>query len=175
MLGEHYHRLYFRAYGIATTVLRISNPYGPHQDRPGAAYGVVGTFLSRAARGESITLYGGGRQLRDYVFVDDLTALVERAATHPAAVGEVFNASGAAASSLRHMAQTVVRVVGSGTAIDADWPIGAAAVETGDYVGSSEKATRMLGWRPRVELEEGLRRTWSQCGAELGAALAERT
>lgn len=166
VLGEHYHRLYARTYGLATTVLRISNPYGPNQDRPGSRYGVVGTFLARAASGGAIQLYGGGAQLRDYLFIDDLTELLEVAATHPAAIGEVFNASGPCATSLREMAETVVNVVGSGCIVSAEWPHDAASVETGDYVGSNEKAARVLGWTPTVGLEEGLRRTWAEFGAE---------
>ncbi len=167
LLGEQYHRLYAHAHGLRTTVLRISNPYGPLQDRPGGRYGVVGTFLNRAARGEPITVYGGGRQLRDYLFIDDLTRLIELAATHPAAVGEVFNASGPAATSLRMMAETVVGVVGTGTVIDAPWPPAEAAVETGDYFGSTTKARTMLGWQPALGLGEGLERTWAHFRAHL--------
>jgi nucleoside-diphosphate-sugar epimerase len=167
LLGEQYHRLYARTLGLATTVLRISIPYGPHQDRPGNNYGIVGTFLEQAARDEPITLYGGGNQLRDYLFIDDLTELIETAATHPAAVGEVFNASGPSATSLRQMAETVVGVVGSGRIVDAPWPEDAAAVETGHYVGSFDKAARMLGWWPTTPLEDGLRRTWAVLGAHL--------
>jgi UDP-glucose 4-epimerase len=161
MLGEGYHRFYARAFGLATTVLRISNPYGPHQDQPGHAYGVVGTFLARAAHDEVIPVYGDGSQLRDYLFIDDLTRLIEIAATHPAAVGEVFNASGMQATPLRVMAETVVSVVGSGRLVEAAWPEADAAVETGDYFGSSAKAEQLLGWRPTVLLEEGLRATWA--------------
>ena len=169
LLGEHYHLLYARAFGIATTVLRISNPYGPHQDRPGHGYGVVGTFLARAARDEVIEVYGGGTQLRDYLYIDDLTGLIELAATHPAAAGEVFNASGMQATPLRTMAETVVSVVESGRVVDADWPVADAAVETGDYFGSTTKAEMMLGWQPTVPLQTGLERTW----AEFRTTLAE--
>lgn len=162
LLGEQYHRLYARAFGIATTVLRISNPYGPLQDRPGGTYGIVGTFLGRAARGEPVTIYGGGTQLRDYVYVNDLTELIELAATHPAAAGEVFNASGPTATSLRAMAETVVHVVGSGRVVDVEWPYDEATVETGDFFGSTAKAEHLLGWRPTVTLEAGLQRTWAE-------------
>lgn len=160
-LGESYHLLYARVHGIATTSLRISIPYGPGQDRPDAAFGIVGTFLAMAARDEPIPLYGGGTQLRDYLYVDDLVELVETAATHPDAVGEVFNASGPVATSLAEMAAAIVRTVGRGALTPAPWPTPAAAVETGDYVGDWSKAARVLGWRPRVGLAEGLAATWA--------------
>lgn len=161
-LGESYHQLYARVYGVRTCSLRISNPYGPGQDRPDEAFGVVGTFLATAARGGTIRLYGGGHQLRDYVYVRDLCGLLELAVTQPEAVGEVFNAGGPVPTSLREMAETVVAVVGSGEVVDAPWPEDAAAVETGDYVGSSDKAAAVLGWRPAVSLVEGLSLTWTE-------------
>jgi UDP-glucose 4-epimerase len=167
LLGEQYHRLYARIHGLATTVLRISNPYGPMQDRPGEEYGVVGNFLARAARGEAITVYGGGGQLRDYLFIDDLTSLIERAATHPAGVGEVFNASGITATPLRRMAEAVVQIVGNGSVVDVEWPADAASVETGDYFGSWAKAEQLLGWRPSVPLKAGLERTWLEFRSHL--------
>jgi UDP-glucose 4-epimerase len=166
-LGESYHLLYARVYGVQTCSLRISNPYGPGQDRPDEAFGVVGTFLAAAARDETIPLYGGGHQLRDYVYVRDLCELFELAVTHPAAVGGAFNASGVAPTSLRQMAETVVDVVGSGQVADAPWPDEAATVETGDYVGSFAKAARVLGWRPTVSLDEGLALTWDELRAQL--------
>ena len=68
LLGEHYHRLYHELHGLPTTCLRISNPYGPRQDRTDRAFGIVGTFFAAAARDETIPLYGSGQQLRDYEF-----------------------------------------------------------------------------------------------------------
>lgn len=171
MVGERYHLLYHRVHGLPTTVLRVSNPYGPHQDRSDRSFGVVGTFLATAAAGQPITAFGGGAQLRDYVYIDDLVDLILVAATHPAAVGEAFNASGPRATTLREMAETVVATVGTGTVIDGRWPVVEAAVETGDYVGDIGKAERLLGWRPRTELSEGLRVTWERLAPQLPRAL----
>ena len=166
-LGESYHLLYARVYGVQTCSLRISNPYGPGQDRADQAFGVVGTFLATAARGETLRLYGGGHQLRDYVYVRDLCRLFELAVTRPEAIGDVFNASGRGGTSLREMAETVLDVVGSGSIADAPWPDDAAAVETGDYVGSAAKAARVLGWQPAVSLQDGLALTWAELRTDL--------
>lgn len=169
-LGEQYHRLYWSTHGIPTTVLRISNPYGPMQDRPDGSFGVVGNFLARASRGAAIGLYGGGTQVRDYLYIDDLTSLCELAATHPAAPGEVFNASGPEPVTLRRMAEAVVETVGGGTIVCADWPADAASVETGDYFGETRRAASVLGWAPRVGLREGLAATWAARTPSLAAA-----
>ncbi|MDX6214441.1 MAG: UDP-glucose 4-epimerase [Frankiales bacterium] len=160
-LGESYHLLYARVYGLLTCSLRISNPYGPGQDRPDHAFGVVGTFLSTAARGEAISLYGGGYQLRDYVYVRDLCTLFELAVTRPEAVGEAFNAGGPRPTRLRDMAQAVVDTVGAGSLRDVAWPFEAEVIETGDYVSDLRKVTDVLGWQPTTDLEQGLAETWS--------------
>ena len=168
LAAEHYHRLYHDLHGVATCSLRISNPYGPGQDRPDRAFGVVGTFISMAARGETIPLFGGGAQLRDYVYVDDLIDLMVLAATHPAAVGRAFNAGGPRGVMLREMAETVVATVGSGAVRDTPWDPSAAAVETGDYVSDCSLVGDVLGWTPQRDLDEGLALTWSALEPVLG-------
>jgi UDP-glucose 4-epimerase len=154
---------------VATCSLRISNPYGPHQDRPDHAFGVVGTFLSRAAAGEDITLYGGGGQLRDYIYIDDLVELLVLAVTHPAAVGRVYNAGGPRGVMLREMAETVVSTVGRGRVVDVPWDPAAASVETGDYVSDCSRVTAELGWAPETDLTDGLREVWGALQPQLEA------
>jgi UDP-glucose 4-epimerase len=169
-VAERYHRFYHDVHGVRTTCLRISLPYGPRQGRPDRAFGIVGTFLAAAARGETLPLYGGGLQLRDFVYVEDLVELILLAATAPEAVGAVFNAGGPRAVSLREMAETVVRTVGRGTLVDTPWPEGAAAVETGDFVSCPARAGRELGWAATRDLDEGLALTWGALEPELVAA-----
>ena len=159
-LGESYHLLYARVYGVRTCSLRISNPYGPEQDRPDEAFGVVGTFLAQAARDKPIRLYGGGPQLRDYVYIRDLCGLFELTVTSPLAVGEVFNAGNPQPTSLRQMAQAVVATVGRGSIEDVPWPAEAEAIETGDYLSDTRKAREVLGWQATTPLAAGLADTW---------------
>jgi len=166
-VAERYHRFYHDIHGVQSVCLRISIPYGPHQGRPDRAFGIVGTMLEAAAHDEPLLLYGGGGQLRDFVHVDDLVELFLIAAVHPDAAGRVFNAGGPTRCSLREMAETVVNVVGRGRLEDADWPADAAAVETGDFVLCHERVERELGWRPGLELEEGLAMTWSAVADEV--------
>lgn len=170
MLGEQYHQIYLDIHHIASTMLRISNPYGPLQDRPDSHFGVVGTFLARASRDEDIELYGGGRQMRDYLYIDDLCRLCELSVTRSEAVGQVFNASGPEPVSLRRMAEAVIATVGAGRIVCADWPPDAASVETGDYHGDTARASRLLGWIPEVGLADGLAATWATLSAKLTLA-----
>ena len=169
LAAEQYHLLYHEVHGVATTCLRISNPYGPFQDRVDRAFGVVGTFMAMAARNEPIPLYGGGAQLRDYVYVDDLIAAVMLAVADPVAVGRVYNVGGPRPVMLREMAELVVETVGRGRVEHAPWEPVAARVETGDYVSDISRIGRELGWAPRCELRDGLAATWEALDPRLYA------
>lgn len=170
MIGERYHRLYHDLYGVRSCCLRISNPYGPGQDRPDRAFGIVGNFLATAADDGDVEVYGDGNQLRDYVYVDDVVEVCLRAVTRPAAVGQSFNVGGPAPVSVREMAEAVVRTVGRGRVVQTPWPALEAAVETGDYVGALDAARSTLGWTPSVGLDDGLARTWVALGPTLSSS-----
>ena len=159
-IAERYHRFYHDVHGVQTTCLRISLPYGPRQGRPDRAFGIVGTFMQAAARGDALRLYGGGTQLRDFVYIGDLVELFLLVAEAPQAVGRVFNAGGPRGIALREMAQAVVRTVGRGTIRTTPWPTSAAVVETGDFVTDVSRAERELRWVPSHDLDEGLALTW---------------
>jgi nucleoside-diphosphate-sugar epimerase len=158
---DGYHHIYAEAHGLHTVVLRISNPYGSHipGDPARVGYGVINAFVDRAIAGETIPLYGGGGQLRDLVFVDDVARAVLLAALADGAWGSAINVGSGEGVSLRSVAEAVVVEVGGGAVdVDAPWPADAAAVETGDFYFDITRARDVLGWAPRVELGEGIRR-----------------
>jgi UDP-glucose 4-epimerase len=158
---DGYHHIYADAHGLHTLVLRISNPYGSHVpgDPARVGYGVVNAFVDRAIAGETIPLYGGGGQLRDLVFVDDVVRAVLLASLVDGAWGSAINVGSGVGVSLRDVAEAVVAEVGDGAVdMDAAWPVDAAAVETGDFYFDITRARDVLGWAPQVGLEEGIRR-----------------
>lgn len=163
-VSEGYHRLYHQLHGLPTTCLRITNPYGARQDRPDRAFGVVGNFLSAAQAGQTLQLWGGGTQLRDYVYIDDVINLVIACVTDDRAVGRIYNAGSGVATSLASLAATILKLVGRGRVETPDWPELERGVETGDFVADISAATHELQWRPQFTLEQGLRRTLSEDG-----------
>ncbi len=72
---EGYLRFFRAKYGLASTALRISNPYGPRQN-PSAGQGVIATFLHRALRDEPVTVFGDGSTVRDYIYVEDVARII---------------------------------------------------------------------------------------------------
>lgn len=153
---EHYLRIYREQFGISHTVLRLTNPYGPYQLPERQHYGVLNRFVMAALRGETLALYGGGGQLRDYVHASDVARAIICACRDSRAVGETFNVGGGRSVSLAHAAQTVVELAGSGRVAAEPWPDRERRVETGDFLCDISRIRRTLGWSPRVLLEEGL-------------------
>jgi UDP-glucose 4-epimerase len=156
---EHYHRIYRQHYGIPFTILRVTNPYGPYQLPHRRHYGVINRFIMTAVRGDTISLFGGGPQLRDYIHVTDLAAAILRASVEPRAEGETLNIGSGVSHGLGAVAERVVALAGSGRIETVPWPEGYQKVETGDFHCDVRRAEQLLGWRAAVDLEGGLRDT----------------
>jgi UDP-glucose 4-epimerase len=152
LCGEEYLLGWNRIHGAGHVVLRLGNVYGPRQDA-GLEGGVVSIFLERMLRGEPTTVFGDGLQQRDFVYVGDVVAAMIAAAGHE---GGVFNVGTGAATSVLELHRACRAVAG-----DAAEPLFEPA-RLGDVRRSlldSSRAARELGWRARVDLDEGLRTT----------------
>lgn len=157
---ENYHLIYGRLYGIKTTVLRISNPYGPHQSHGAHAYGIANRLIQSAVLDKTIYIYGDGKQQRDYIYVDDLVEAFLFAASSEKARGKIYNVGGTTAVSLFDLAEMVVSLAGSSSKIEmVSWPEEYLAVETGHYQSNITLANHDLGWQPKTPICEGLVRT----------------
>ncbi len=159
MAAEKYCQMYHRIHGLRTTVLRLANPYGPRQQMKHSKYGIVNWFIRLAMEGGTIKVFGDGRQVRDYVYVDDVATAFLLAGSLPAADGEVFNVGSGIPTSFRQMAEEVVRVVGKGTIELVPWPPDYTNIETGDYVTDITRIKRLLGWAAPTTLAEGIAQT----------------
>ena len=156
---EKYLALYYRLFGIRYTVARITNPYGPGQPAGRTAYGVINRMIQLASAGGALTIYGDGRQLRDYVHVADVvTALVAMAAS-PIADGQAYNVGSGIGTKLVDLAAQVIALTGRGRIEHIEWPALAQQVETGDFVADVKRIANDLGWRPSIALDEGLAQT----------------
>lgn len=158
---ENYHLIYGRLYGLKSTVLRISNPYGPMQVGDERAYGVINRFLRSAAAGGVITLFGEGEQTRDYLYIGDLVEAFLLAGWKEEARGKIFNIGNSKSISLRELAELAIAIAGDGKIISVPWPQEYLAIETGDYLSNVGLAEKELGWSPQTELKEGLVKTLS--------------
>lgn len=157
--GESYHLLYNNVYGIPTTALRLTNTYGPGMRVKDARQTFLGIWIRQVLSGEPIRVFGDGLQRRDFTYVDDCVTALIAAATNPEADGRVFNLGSDEVISLIDLAHLLVDVAGGGEIEVVPFPPDRKAIDIGDYYGSSALIERTLGWKPAVELREGLART----------------
>lgn len=156
---EKYLELYRRLFGIRYSVARITNPYGPGQPSSRTAYGVINRMIHLAIADRALTIYGDGRQLRDYVHVDDVVAALVALAASPSADGRAYNVGSGTGTRLVDLAGQVIALAGSGRLEHVEWPVLAQQVETGDFVADITRMASDLGWRPDITLAQGLERT----------------
>ncbi|MEM3399437.1 MAG: SDR family NAD(P)-dependent oxidoreductase [Candidatus Micrarchaeia archaeon] len=155
LVGEMYYMIYARAYGMKTTIVRIANPYGPRQQIKHWKYGIVGWFMRLAMEDKTIEVFGDGKQLRDYVYVDDVVEGMVVACGNQGP----FNIGSGKGTAFIDMAKSVVKVVGKGRIKHAEWPEDYGRDKTGDYIADIGRL-KELGWRPETCFEEGLRKMY---------------
>jgi nucleoside-diphosphate-sugar epimerase len=157
LASERYLLLYQRLYGLRSTVLRITNPYGPFQQPEQHSYGIVNWFIHQAMKGETLSIYGDGSQQRDYIHVDDVVRAMLIAGIRKEADGHIFNVGSGHGVSFVDMAQLIVTSVGKGGLAHAEWPRDASLVETGDFVPDTSMIEGQLGWKAIIPLTSGIK------------------
>lgn len=156
---QQYLRLYAHLFDLRYAVARVTNPYGPGQPSSRTAYGVVNRMIHLALENGALTIYGDGRQRRDYIYVDDVSDALMALGESARSDGRVYNVGTGVGTPIREMAAAITRIAGAGRIAAADWPALAQQIETGDFVPDISRIEREVGWRPRVALEDGLSRT----------------
>jgi len=154
LAGEGYCSAFCRGYGLNTVALRFSNVYGPYSYHKGS---VVAQFFRNAMRDEPLTVYGDGVQTRDFLYVDDLVEAV-LGADRIDTPGEVFQIASGRETSVASLVELMKEVV-TGPSFEVRHEAARAGEVSRNYA-NIEKARRMLGYEPKTELRDGLRRTW---------------
>ncbi len=158
LAAEYYHLLYDRTYGVRSTVLRLTNTFGPRQQIRSNRQGFATIFLRQALKGETISLYGGGKQLRDFNYVDDVINALLLAAATDDCLGQVFNLGSTRAYSLIDFVDALAAFCKF--PVEAvPFPDDKRIIDIGDYYGDFSKFRQATGWSPQVDLPEGLERT----------------
>ena len=158
LAGEHYMRSFVRVYGLETVVLRYFNVFGPYQD-PGSPYsGVLAVFCRRMLAGEQPTIYGDGQQSRDFTYIDNVVEANLLATDAPAekVSGQVMNLATGARITLNETF-AILRELTGYRGEPAYAPPRAGDIR--DSLADIRRARELLGYEPRIDFREGLRRT----------------
>jgi UDP-glucose 4-epimerase len=156
LAAEKYYMAYHKTYGLNTVILRLTNPYGIRQQMKHDKYSLVGWFLRMAMEGKTIKVFGGGNQLRDYVYVDDVTEAFLNAGISRNGSGQIYNIGLGKSYKFLGMVEKVLSIIGRGKIEDVPWPDNYENIETGDFQLSIEKARKAWGWNPGTDLGEGI-------------------
>ncbi len=156
LAAEKYCLAFYHIHRLPTTAVRYFNVYGPRQGSSGYA-NVIPIFFNRIREGKPLTIFGDGKQSRDFVFVGDVVQANILAATQPAAIGQIFNIATGQATDVNQLVSIINRVSRRENQVIYAEP---RAGEVRHSKANIEKARRILGYVPRISLEEGVALTW---------------
>lgn len=171
MSAELLHLLYARRYGLCTTILRLTNTYGPGMNTIGCGKSFLGEWVRLLLRGEPLVVLGSGKQLRDLNYVDDVVdAFVRTAEARRSVDHQVFNLGARTPVALGELAETLSQLTGG----RAQWrlepfPPELRSIDIGDYWGDYTKIRNALGWEPITALKEGLQKLLTDFGIPVQA------
>jgi UDP-glucose 4-epimerase len=159
LAGEQYHRLYSELHGLRSCTLRLTNTYGPRMRVVDARQTFLGIWVRNLIDNKPLQVFGTGRQIRDYNFVDDVVEALLIAATSESAVAQIYNLGSEEVKTLVETAELMIEVFEGGSFELVPFPEDRKRIDIGDYYADTRKIERELGWRPHVSLRDGLART----------------
>ncbi len=157
LAGESYARAYHGSFGLPVAIVRPFNAFGPRAHHEGMSGELIPRFVLRALAGRPLVIFGDGGQSRDFTYVADTARAIRLAAETPGAVGETLNVGAGREITVDALARRIAAAIGcDGVVVRHDAP------RPGDVRrlrADAARAERVLGYRPTVDLTEGLRRT----------------
>jgi len=152
---------YNNLHKIQSLCLRITNTFGPRHQMAHDEYGVFNWFIRKAMDNEVIPIFGDGRILRDYLYIDDLVSSLVEIALCEEAYGDVYNIGSGKPLSFVELAEMIIKIAGKGKVNYTEFTSERKALEPGDYYADITKITNVIPWKPVTSLEEGIRATIS--------------
>lgn len=156
LTGEHYCRVFNQLYGLETVALRYFNVFGPRQSWDSQYAAVIPRFTQAILNGQPVTVYGDGEQSRDFTYVDNVVDANVLAMRSPTGMGEAFNIACAATITINQLIRDLAGLIGRKADVVYQ---GARSGDIRHSLADIGKAMSMLGYQPRVDFLEGLRRT----------------
>jgi UDP-glucose 4-epimerase len=154
-----YHLMLQRMGVLDAVVLRLTNVYGPRMALSAPCQGFLSTYLRKLLTGQTLEIFGDGRQLRDPLFVDEAVAAMLLAGEAETLPSRAYNVGGPEPLSLGEIAATASRLANTPPPVYREFPDERKAIDIGSYYTDSSRIRDDLGWKPAIRFEEGMRRT----------------
>ena len=157
LAGEGYCSAYYRTFDLATVALRFGNVYGPGSQHKSS---VIAKFIRQAIRGETLEIYGDGKQTRDFIYVEDLVRAIVLAVKVNEISGEVFQIATNVETSLNELVQELLPILNNSGFCNVN--VHNVELRRGDVLrnySSISKARQMLQWEAKVDIVDGLSQT----------------
>jgi UDP-glucose 4-epimerase len=155
--GEGYCSAFYQTYGLETAVLRFGNVYGSGSNNKSS---VIAKFIKQALIGESLEIYGDGKQSRDFIYIDDLVEAIIKAAIVKEASGEVFQIATNKEHTVNEIADILSRLLKNRPVTDLQITYRKPRIgEVRRNFSDTSKACKLLGWKAKVSLDEGIENT----------------
>lgn len=159
LAGEQYHLIYNNVYNIHTTILRLTNTYGPRMRIKDARQTFLGIWIRNLLEGKPIIIYGDGEQIRDFNYIDDVIDALLTVAQDDDSNGKVYNLGARETVTLTETAQLMTELHQGGKYEYIPFPENRKVIDIGDYWGDFHKIERELGWFPHTLFKTGLQVT----------------
>lgn len=159
LTAEKIMKVYNDIHGIKTILLRLTNIYGSRSQMKHSRFGVVNWFIRQAINNETIKVFGDGKILRDFLYIDDCVDAILISAITEKAVGEILNVGVDKPTSFLDLVKLIVKIANSGSWEFAEFSQERKAQEPGDFYSNINKIKNLVGWEPKTSLEEGLEKT----------------
>lgn len=157
--GEQYHILYHEVYGIASSILRLTNTYGPRMRIKDARQTFLGIWIRNLLENIDIQVFGDGKQRRDYNYIDDVLDALLIAATHPDAIGNIYNLGAERPLSLEDTAKIMCKSMENADYELVEFPKDRKAIDVGDFICDYSLFSNQFKWKPKINFQQGIRKS----------------
>jgi len=159
LTAEKLVKFYGDVHGLKIVNLRLSNIYGERSQMMHSKFGVVNWFIKLAMMDETITVFGDGKILRDFLYIEDCVKAILQTGASGNAYGETFNVGQSQPVTILELVNSILKIVKSGKIKFTSFTKERAVQEPGDFYPDINKIKQYVGWQPLTSLEEGLRKT----------------
>jgi UDP-glucose 4-epimerase len=154
--GEQYHILYNEVYGIASSVLRLTNTYGPRMRIKDSRQTFLGIWIRNLLQGKAIQVFGDGKQRRDYNYVEDVVDALILAAISDSTAGKAFNLGAPDPLSLEETAKVMCNQIEDAHYEMIAFPEDRKAIDVGDFICDYSAFSKSFNWNPKVSFNMGI-------------------